>query len=137
MNSYSVKITFNDGTGAYDLPHASQLDDPAEGNKDVFIDGNRGDGSIRIPGGKKSQDIMIGGWLFDPTGFVGLTTLIEALKAAVTTSAATLTYQYYSSGTWQPIWEYTVCRVGEIKLEGSSLRTDSISYSIVFRVLAY
>jgi hypothetical protein len=143
MSSYIVKCEFNDGSGAYTLPLIQTISDPKEGSKAVIHEGNRGNGSIHIPGGKKSQTITISGILYDEDGYEDLTTRINTLKAEVTTLPATLTLSHWDpdasgAGTWQTDWEYTVVRTTEIEIDDANeMRTDFINYTINFLVLSY
>ena len=135
MASYTVVVNFNDGTNNYDLPHVFQVSDPKEGIKATVIEGTRGDGVIVIPGGKKSQEIIIRGRLIDNDGYADLTTLISEMKAKVTTNQATLTLKHYD-GTWIQDWAYQVRRIEEIDFP-ESLRTWEQEYSIRFLVTSF
>jgi len=135
MSSYTVVINFNDGVNNYDLPHVFQVSDPNPGMKATVIPGNRASGSIVIPGGQKSIEIIVRGRLLDNDGYVDLTTLIAEMKSKVTTNQATLTLKHYS-GTWVQDWAYLVRRIEEIDFP-ESLRTWDQSYSIRFMVIAY
>ncbi len=138
MANYTVKITFlEDSTGAveYDLPLVFHVTDPKEGIKATVIPGKRGDGSIIIPGGKKSQEIIVRGKLFDADGYKDLVTLMNTMKTKLTTEVGTLTMKYYDSG-WQNAWSYTVRRIEEIRFP-KSFRTQSQDYEVSFLVLAY
>jgi len=135
---YTVKITFlKDESGAveYQLPHVQSVDDPKEGIKATVIQGTRGDGSIVIPGGKKSQEIVVRGKLFDADGYKDLTTLMNTMRTSVTTDVGTLTMKHYDGG-WITDWQYTVRRITEIRFP-SSMRTQDQDYEITFLVLAY
>lgn len=136
MGTVSVKVTFEHGSGtAYDFPHVFSISDPKEGIKGTLISGNRGDGSIYIPGGRKSQEIVIRGNLIS-TNYIDLTTLIDAMRSGVTTDVGTLTLQYFASGSWNPSWVYTVRRIEEITWS-ESLRIDYQEYECRFMVLSY
>ena len=135
---YTVRITFiedESGAVAYTLPYVFHVDDPKEGIKATVIPGTRGDGSIVIPGGKRSQEITIKGKLIDEDGYKDLTTRINEMKTKVTTDQAVLTMEHYDGG-WIQDWSYTVRRIEEIKFP-KSLRTESQDYEISFLVLAY
>ncbi len=136
MASYTVVVNFNDGTNNYDLPHVFHVSDPKEGMKATVIGGTRGDGVIVIPGGKKSQEIIINGRLIDNDGYVDLTTLINDMKTKVTTNQATLILKHWTGSTWQNDWSYTVRRIDEIEFP-ESLRTWEQEYSVRFLVIAY
>ena len=119
--NYTVRITFlEDSTGAveYEFKNVFDISDPQEGNKDLIIQGTRGDGSIRIKGGKKSQRIRIRGKLFDADGYKDLTTLMNTMRNSVTTETASLSLKHYD-GSWISDWSYTVCRIGEIRFSPS------------------
>jgi len=135
---YTVVIEFlEDSTGAveYQLPHVYHITDPKEGIKSNIIRGTRGDGSICIPGGKKSQEITVRGTLFDADGYKDLTTLMTEMRTKLTTEVATLTMKHYDGG-WVNDWSYTVRRIEEIRFP-KSFRTGSQKYEVSFLVLAY
>lgn len=136
---YIVEITFTkDETGAteYVLPHVNHLSDPKEGIKAVVIRGNRGDGSIVIPGGKKSQEIVVRGTLFDSDGYKDLTSAMSSLKSNVTTDVGILTLKHKEGINWITDWSYTVRRIEEIDFP-ESLRIGIQRYEITFLVIAY
>ena len=143
MASYTVRVTFNDGSGDYVFPLVQTIKDNKEGSKAVIHEGTRGDGSIHIPGGKKSQTISLTGILYDADGYEDLTTAINALKAAVTDDPATLTLEHWDStlsggGAYVTDWEYTVVRINEIIIDDETeFRTDRVVYTCEFLVLAY
>lgn len=139
MSSYSVLLTFDDGSGAYTLPLVQTIDDPAEGMKAVVIDGTRADGCVIIPGGKKSQRIRVTGLLYDADGYEDLTERINELKAQVTTNVATLTLKHDSDASgYVNDWQYTVRRIDEIEIDDNrDMRTDYVEYSCEFLVLSY
>jgi len=135
---YTVKITFlEDSTGSvdYDLPYVFHVTDPHPGMKATVIHGTRGDGSIVIEGGKKSQEIIVRGKLFDTDGYKDLTTLINEMRTKLTTEVATLTMKH-NDGGWVTDWQYTVRRIEEIRFP-KSYRTQSQDYEVSFLVLAY
>jgi hypothetical protein len=134
--SYQVRYVFNDGSGDVILPIAQQVDDPKEGDKSTVIEGTRGNGSLRIPGGLKSQIITIKGTLLNHLGYANLIQDKITFQNSITTNTATLTAQHFSSG-WQTDYAYTVFRQGEIKFGMDSQRTDYIEYTINFFVLSY
>jgi len=132
-----VRVFFNDGTNQYTLPHVFSLSDPLEGMKAVTIKGNRGNGTIVIPGGKESQQIIVRGYLWaEGGGYEALTTLINEMRTKVTTNSATLKLQHYSGGSWIDDWSYTVRRLDEI-IFSPSLRTSIQEYEITFLVISY
>jgi len=133
--NYQVTINFNDGIYDYDLPIVqSETGSNLTGNKDTIIEGNRGDGAIVIPGGKRSQLITIKGIL---TGddYKAITTLMNTMRTNITTEVATLTMKHYDSGEIID-WQFTVKRITEIKFP-ETLRTSSQDYEIEFLVLSY
>ena len=139
--NYTVRLNFNDSVHDYNLPYVFQIEDPKEGMKAVIIEGNRGDGSICIPGGKKSQIITVRGKLFDEDGYSDLTALMNTMKSSVTTNVATLTLKHFDTeysggGAWVTDWSYCVRRTEEIEF-AESLRVGIQEYSIRFLVLSY
>jgi len=134
--NYTVVINFNDGTNNYDLPLVFSVSDPEPGMKATVIEGKRGDGSIVIPAGKKSQEITIRGKLTETDdGYKDIVTLINEMRTKVTKDVATLTMKHYDSG-WVTDWSYTVRRITPIEF-AESLRTSSQEYEIRFWVLSY
>ena len=136
MSDPTVRINFDDGTYDYDLPYVFHITDPKEGMKATVIHGTRGDGSVVIPGGKRSQEIIVRGKLLDNDGYVALTTLINEMKTKVTSAPATLTMKHNVGAGWVTNWQYYVRRVGEIKFP-ESLRTASQEYQVTFLVTSY
>lgn len=143
MVSYRVIINFSDGTYDYDLPHVFVVSDPKEGIKATVIEGRRGDGSLVIPGGKKSQELIIRGRLIDNDGYADIVTLMNEMRTKVTTNVATLTMKhlnplYGESGEDEYIidWAYTVRRIDTIEFL-ESLRISSQEYEIRFLVISY
>ena len=141
MASYIVKVNFNDGTYDYDLPYVQSVSDPKEGMKATVLEGTRSDGSIVIPGGKRSQTIRVEGVLYDNDGYEDLTTKINTLKASLTTDPATLTLKHWDAdasggGAYVTDWAYAVVRIREIYF-ADSLRTASQPYTVDFLVTGY
>jgi len=136
MSSYTVVLNFNDGTHNYDLPHVFHVSDPKEGIKAVIHEGNRADGAIVIPGGKRPIEIRVRGNLFDSDGYEDLTTLMNTMRTNVTTDIATLTLKHWTGATWQNDWSYTVRRIDEINFP-ESLRTNVQRYEIRFLVIRF
>jgi hypothetical protein len=141
--NYTVVINFNDGINDYNLPHVFAVSDPKEGMKATVIEGKRGDGSIIIPGGKRSQEIVIRGRLIDNDGYADIVTLMNEMRTKVTTNVATLTMKhlnplYGESGEDEYIidWTYTVRRINEINFP-ESLRTHEQEYEVGFLVISY
>jgi hypothetical protein len=137
MGSYTVRVVLNSGIlgSEYIFPHVFSISDPSEGMKATIIEGTRGNGSIVIPGGKKSQEITIRGRLIDNDGYADLTSLMTTMRSMVTTNQATLTLEHLS-GTYQTDWSYTVRRISEIVFP-ESLRTWEQEYEVRFLVVAY
>ena len=136
--NYTVRITFTaDETGAiaYTLPYIQEVSDPQPKTKDVVIDGIRGDGCIRIPGGTKSQNITIRGKLIDANGYKDITALMTEMRSEIPTDLGVLTMEHYDGG-WVTDWSYNVFRSSEIKFP-KSMRTSSQDYNITFKVLNY
>jgi len=139
--NYTVRVKFNEGLTEYIFPLVFSIKDSKEGSKGTIISGKRADGSIYIPGGKRSQDIVIRGKLFAEDGYVALLTKINELKAKVTLLPATLTMEHFDDtlsggGDWVTDWAYTVVRTEEIDFP-ESLRTEIQEYEIRFLVLSY
>lgn len=136
--NYEVVVNFNDSVNNFDLPYVQSISDPQPQAKDTIIKGVRGDGSIRIKGGKRSHEIRIRGKLYDPDGYADLTTLIAEMRTKVTTDTATLTLKHrpIAGGGWTTDWVYTVIRISEITFSDSR-RIGTQEYSISFLVLVY
>lgn len=133
---YEVVVNFNDGTYNFDLPHVFHISDPHSGMKATVIKGTRGDGSIVIPGGKRSQEIRIRGKLFDSDGYKDLTDLMNTMRVNITTDTATLTLKHKEGVSWITDWAYTVRRIEEIRFP-ESMRTGLQEYEVIFFVIAY
>jgi hypothetical protein len=103
--------------------------------KATVIEGTRGSGSVVIPGGIKSQEIVIRGRLIDNDGYADLTSLMTTMRSMVTTNQATLTMEHWTT-TWVSDWSYTVRRIDEITFP-ESLRTWEQEYEVRFLVVAY
>jgi hypothetical protein len=134
MDGYEVKINFDDGDYSYDFPYVYSLDDPQEGMKATVISGIRGSGSIVIPGGKKSQEIVVKGRLL-ADDYKALTTLMNTMRTSVTTNVATLTLKHNDSG-WITDWSRTVRRITEISFP-ESMRTGVQEYEVRFLQISY
>ena len=52
--NYTVRFYFSDGTNTYTFPLVQAINDNVPAIKATVIPGNRSDGSIAIPGGKRS-----------------------------------------------------------------------------------
>jgi len=138
FQNYTVRLTFlssETGSVEYIFPNVFSVSDPSAGMKATVIEGNRGDGSIVIPGGKKSQEIIIRGKLFDADGYKDLTALMTDMRDKVTTELGTLTMKHYDGG-WINNWSYSVRRISEIEFD-ESMRLGIQPYSVRFLVVAY
>ena len=134
--NYTVVINFNDGVNDYDLPLVFSISDPQPGMKATVIEGKRGDGSIVIPAGKRSQEIVVRGKLTETDdGYKDIVTLINEMRTKVTTNVATLTMKHYDSG-WINDWQYTVRRIDPIVFP-ESLRVTSQEYEVRFLVISF
>jgi len=131
-----VRIIFEEGVNEYIFPVAQAVSDNEPGDKDVIIEGNRADGSIVIPGGKKSVEITVKGIIIDETGYEAITTKIGTMRTSVNTNVGTLSMQHYDGGDWVNDWSYAVKRIGEIEFP-DSFRTIDQEYTVRFLVLAY
>lgn len=137
--NYSVRISFvKDESGAveYILPHVFSVDDPEPEGKDIVIHGTRGDGAIRIKGGKKSHSIIVKGNLFDADGYKELTDKINEMRLKVTRDNAILTLEHLEGASWISDWSFRGFRNEEIRFE-KSLRTGKQEYTINFLVTNY
>lgn len=131
----NVRVRFDDGTNQYNFPLVYHLTDPKEGMKATVIQGKRSDGTIVIPGGKKSQEIIVRGKLTG-NNYNDIRTKMDTLKSNVTTDIATLSLQEKITGVWTNNWSYTVRRIEEIRFP-RSLRVYSQEYECIFLVLSY
>ena len=138
MSSYQVQIIFNLGeAGEYIFPLVQAISDPTSGIKATIIEGTRSDGTIVIPGGKKSQEIVIRGILFDNDGYVDLTDLMDNMRSKITTEPATITIRHWTGSTWQNDRVWNVRRINEIEFQEDSMRTEAIEYTVRFLVISY
>jgi hypothetical protein len=140
MSSTIVKLNFLDTTvtpnKSYDFPLVQDIQEPVPGTKATVIEGNRADGVIVIPGGKKSIEIIIKGILFDNDGFIDLETAMSTMNTDITTNPATLTLSHWTGSTWAVDWAKSVRRIDEIEF-GDSMRTSDINYTVKFLVISY
>lgn len=136
MSTVPVRVRFVSGAINYTFPYVYSISDPKEGMKATVIQGNRADGVIIIPGGKKSQEIFVKGRLLDNSGYTAVNDLMDTLKTNITTDVGTLYLEEYISGAWTTNWSYTVRRLDEIVFP-ESLRTTCQEYEIKFLVLVY
>lgn len=136
MANYTVQVVFYDGVNTYTFPIVQSITDPQEGMKATVIEGTRGNGSIVIPGGKKSQEITIKGIILDNDGYIDITTAMDDMRSKVTTNAATLTIRHWTGSAWVNDRVWNVRRINEIEF-GDSMRTNNIDYTVNFLVIAY
>lgn len=137
MASYTVQLVLNNGISGseYIFPHVFSISDPEPGGKDTVIEGTRGNGSIIIPGGKKSEEIVIRGRLIDNDGYADVTSLMTTMRTMVTREQATLTMEHFTT-TWVQDWSYTVRRIESINFP-ESLRTWEQEYEVRFLITSY
>jgi hypothetical protein len=138
MANFTVRVVLNSGISGseYIFPHVFQISDPEAGMKSTIIAGNRASGSIVIPGGKKSEEIIIRGRLIDNDGYADLITLMSTMRNMVTTAQATLTLEHLVGASWTTDWTYTVRRIEPIDFP-ESLRTYDQEYSVKFLIVSY
>ena len=136
---YQARVVFQEepsGSEEYVLPIVQVISDPKEGIKATIISGTRGDGSIIIPGGKRSQEIRIKGLLM-ADNYADLTTAMNTLRISFTTDLATLTLEHrLGAGEWSTDWVYYIRRLEEISFP-RSYRTGYQEYEITVLVLSY
>jgi len=135
MSTNQTRVKFEDGTYTYIFPAVFHLSDPKEAMKATVIRGTRGDGSLVIPGGKRSQEITVRGKIY-ADDYVALTALMNTMKQSVTTDSATLTLEHNVGAGWVQDWAYTVRRIEEINFS-QSYRTSVQEYEVTFLVLSY
>jgi len=135
MENYNVQIIFEGLSGEYQLPHVqSENGSDLTDDKITLIEGNRADGAVAIPGGKRAQRITITGIIVGEN-YKEITDLMNTMKTKIDTGVATLTLKHFEPSEVND-WSYTVRRVSPIVFE-ESMRTDSQKYSIEFLVLVY
>lgn len=135
MAANQTRIRFNDGIYNYTFIAVFHLTDPKEAMKATVIRGTRGDGSLVIPGGKRSQEIIVRGKIY-ADDYVALTALMNTMKQSITTDSATLTLEHNIGAGWVQDWAYTVRRIEEISFP-QSYRTAVQEYEVTFLVLSY
>jgi hypothetical protein len=133
MPNYTVRYLFN----SYVFPVVNSISDPKEATKDTIIEGTRGDGSIVIPAGKKSQTITLKGYLINHAGYVSLIADKAALEAGVPTSVGTFSAQHWNGSSWTTDYTYTVKRIAPITYDTDTLRTDYLGYTVELFIIAY
>ena len=133
--SYSVILNFNDGTNSYDFPLLQSISDPIPSMKATIIEGGRSNGSIIIPGGQKSIEIIVRGILY-AGDYQQINDLINEMRTKVTTSPATLTLKFWTGAAWSNSWAYAVRRIEEINFP-ESMRVLDQEYSVRFLVFSY
>jgi hypothetical protein len=132
-----VRLYFNDGTNTFTFPLVQSATNPEAGTKDVVIEGVRADGSIVIPGGKKSTEITIRGIiLHNNDGYSQIIQDMNAMRTYVTNRVATLSQQHWNGSSWVNDWSYTVKRIGDIDF-GESLEYLEQQYTVRFLILSY
>lgn len=136
MSTVQVRIRFVSGAINYILPHVYSISDPIPGMKSTIIGGNRASGSIVIPGGKKSIEIIIQGRLWDNDGYTDITTLMNTMRTNLTTDVGTLYLEHWNGATWTVDWSYLVRRIDSIEFP-ESLRITDQEYSVNFLVLSF
>jgi hypothetical protein len=136
MSTIPVQIIFNPGANQYIFPVVQDCKEPVPAAKDTVIEGVRADGSIVIPGGKRSQEITIRGILFNNAGFEAITDAKNDMITKVTTSVTTLQIQHWNGSTWEIDNTYTVKRINEIEFD-DSLRTVEMGYTVRFFVISF
>jgi len=125
------------------LPHIQGVDDAEPGIKNIEIEGTRGDGSLIIPGGRESQDIIIDGIILasdsslpdgtaysnpNGTNYEKIMEQIDWLRINVPTTETHL-YVEKTSSTYD---DYVVRRIGKI-IFPKNLRRNIQEYTITFR----
>ena len=136
MNT-AVRLVFNGGSGDVILPLIISISDPEAGTKDTIIEGKRADGSLVIPGGKRSSIISVKGYLVNHAGYAAVTSDMSTFRTNISNNIATLTLQHYANAAWSTDWVYTVKRQGEIKFGPDNLRVDYQDYTIDFLIVSY
>lgn len=137
MSTVQVRVRFSVGSMDYDLPHVFSITDPQPSIKAVVIDGRRADGAIVIPGGKKSEEIVVRGTII-ADDYNAVTDIIDNIRTYITTDVGILSLQHYDPDTtsWISDWSYTVRRIDKIDFS-ESLRIVDQEYSIRFLILSY
>lgn len=136
MNT-AVRLIFNDGSGVIVLPLIQSAPAPEAGAKDTVLEGIRADGSIIIPGGKKSSIISVKGYLVNHAGYASLISDMNTMRTNISNNVATLTMQHFASAVWNNDWQYLVKRQGEIRFPSDGFMTDFQQYEIDFFVLNF
>ena len=135
----TVRIIYQEGeSNEFIFPYVFHVSDNSPGMKSTTIRGNRGDGSLVIPGGKSSIEIKIRGKIIEDTGYEAITTKMNEMRTKINTASATLKMQHYSGGSWINDWAYTCRRINEIRFP-QSLRSSESSqeYQCDFLVTSY
>ena len=132
-----VRIYFTDGINTFTFPLVQAATAPEAGTKDVVIEGIRADGSIVIPGGKKSAEIIIKGIIVhNNDGYTQIIQDTNAMRTYVTNNIATLSQQHWNGSTWINDWSYTVKRIGDIDFS-DSLEYLEQQYTVRFLILSF
>jgi len=134
----TVRLVYNESeANEFVFPYVQNVNDPAPGMKTVIIRGNRGDGVLTIPGGKKSIELRIRGKIIEDTGYEAIAAKMNEMRTKITTDSATLKMQHYS-GSWVNDWAYTCRRINEIKFSPSMRTSESPQeYECTFLVTSY
>ncbi len=135
MAANQTRVKFEDGTYTYIFPLVFHLSDPKEAMKATVIRGTRGDGSLVIPGGKRSQEIIVRGKLY-ADDYVALTTLMNTMRQSITTDVATLTLEHNVGAGWITDWARTVRRIEEISFS-QSYRISVQEYEVTFLQISF
>ncbi len=136
MSNSIVRVYFNDGSHTYTFPLVQSAQAPEAKTKDVLIEGIRADGSIVIPGGKKSAEIIVKGVIFSNSGYTYVMSGMNTMRTNVTNNVATLSQQHWNGSSWTNDWSYLVKRSGEIEFE-ESLEYVEQKYTVRFLILSY
>jgi len=132
MTDYLTRIKFN----SYEfLAVQSENGSNLTSNKDIIIEGTRGDGAILIPGGKKSQRITISGVILG-ADYKAITDLMNTMKSSITSASGTLLMEHKEGASWITDWTYTVQKINEIEFP-TNLRISYQEYNCEFLVLSY
>jgi len=119
-------------TLVYTFPIVQMTNAPQSVKRNVIVEGIRGKGCIIIDGGETSWDLHIRG-IFKADNYTDITTLIDALETAVPVQTKFVLKIERSIST---VYQYNVIRTESIEYP-ESLRTDSQTYEVVFRVNAW
>jgi hypothetical protein len=135
--NYTVRFYFDDGTNTYTFPLVQAINDNVPAIKATIIPGNRSDGSIAIPGGKRSLELVLRGIIVD-NNYAAIIAKKDEMRIKVTTNPATLTMRHWNSnaGTWVNDYVYIVRRTEEI-IFPDTLLTSEQQYECRFLVTQF